>query len=138
MEFGQAYCKDLLKIIPMKFNLHFSELHSIYYQFLNLKKSQNFKSANKIEKKSCRNSFGPALGPRPHGLSLAQWPIRHGRPTTSGRGARAHWCGQCGHTPRGGMATADASTAGPGFSLHCELPRDIDGLPGKERRMGSH
>jgi hypothetical protein len=48
-EFGQGYCKDLLKIIQMKFNLHFSELHLIYYQFLNFKQiSQNFKSENEI------------------------------------------------------------------------------------------
>jgi hypothetical protein len=52
IRFGQAYCIDLLKIILMKFRLHFSELHLIYYQFLKFEQiSQNFKSENDIEKK---------------------------------------------------------------------------------------
>jgi hypothetical protein len=34
IEFGQAYCKDLLKSILWKFTLYFSEFYSIYYEFL--------------------------------------------------------------------------------------------------------
>jgi hypothetical protein len=33
-EFGQVYCKDLLKRIPKKFTIHFSKVYSIFYGFL--------------------------------------------------------------------------------------------------------
>jgi hypothetical protein len=51
MRFGQSYCIDLLKTIPMKFSLHFSELYIIYYQFLKFKQiSRNFKSEKNWKK----------------------------------------------------------------------------------------
>jgi hypothetical protein len=37
IEFGQSYLNDLLIMIPMKFILNFFELHSIFYEFWNLK-----------------------------------------------------------------------------------------------------
>jgi hypothetical protein len=36
-EFGQSYCKDLLKRITKKFSLYFFKFYSIFYGFLNLK-----------------------------------------------------------------------------------------------------
>jgi hypothetical protein len=57
----------------MIFSVHFSELYLIYYHFLKFKQiSQNFKSEKNWKKGNHSNSFGPALGPRPHGLCLAQ------------------------------------------------------------------
>jgi hypothetical protein len=50
-------------------------------------------------------------------------------------------CPACGHRARdrhGGAAATVAAVGGPGFGLHGELHRDMGGLPGKERRMGSH
>jgi hypothetical protein len=37
IEFGQSYCKDLLKRITRKFSLYFFKFYSIFYGFLNLK-----------------------------------------------------------------------------------------------------
>jgi hypothetical protein len=37
MEFGQAYCKDLLKRILKKFISYFSEFYFVFFKFLNLK-----------------------------------------------------------------------------------------------------
>jgi hypothetical protein len=34
MDFGQAYCKDLLKGIQRKFTLHFCDMYSILYKLL--------------------------------------------------------------------------------------------------------
>jgi hypothetical protein len=34
MEFGQPYCKDLLKGIQRKFILHFCDMYSILYKLL--------------------------------------------------------------------------------------------------------
>jgi hypothetical protein len=49
-EFGQAYCKDLLKRIPKKIAFHFSKVYSIFYGFLkfirisrNLNRENNFR-----------------------------------------------------------------------------------------------
>jgi hypothetical protein len=44
-EFGQTYCKDLLKRIPKKFTFHFSKVYSIFYGFL--KFIQNSKILNR-------------------------------------------------------------------------------------------
>jgi hypothetical protein len=35
MEFGQAYCQDLLRRIIRKFILYFTKLYFIFYVFLN-------------------------------------------------------------------------------------------------------
>jgi hypothetical protein len=37
-EFGQAYCKDLLKSILNKFISYLSEFYTIYYEFFKLNK----------------------------------------------------------------------------------------------------
>jgi hypothetical protein len=37
MEFGQAYCQDLVKKILYIFILYFSEFYTIYYEFSNFK-----------------------------------------------------------------------------------------------------
>jgi hypothetical protein len=42
MEFGQAYCKYLLKCIPIKFILHFSSFNSFYMYFGTLKEFLEF------------------------------------------------------------------------------------------------
>jgi hypothetical protein len=81
------------------------------------------------------NSVGPLFGPRPGTTGLAQRPKRPDGPSRSAHGAPA----QCAVTALGtSMAATGASADGPGFGLHGELHIDMGGLPGKERRTGSH
>jgi hypothetical protein len=37
IEFGHAYCKDILKRVHTKFTLDFSDVYTIYYEIWNLK-----------------------------------------------------------------------------------------------------
>jgi hypothetical protein len=77
----------------------------------------------------------PLFGPRPSTTGLAQWPKRPDGPSRSAHGAPA----QRAVTMLGtGAAATGASAAEPVFGLHGELHGEMGGLPGKERRMGSH
>jgi hypothetical protein len=40
IEFGQSYCKDLLKRILNKFTLYFSKFYTNFYEYLNLVDSE--------------------------------------------------------------------------------------------------
>jgi hypothetical protein len=51
MEFGQAYCRDLLKRNPRKFMLHFSKFYFILYGFLKfIQISRNLNEKMNLEK----------------------------------------------------------------------------------------
>jgi hypothetical protein len=66
--FGQAYCTYLLKRIPTKFTLYFSEFYTIYYEFLKFKGIMEFEN---FGKEKPMNSNGPKPA---YGLGLPAWP----------------------------------------------------------------
>jgi hypothetical protein len=69
MEFGQAYCKDLLKRVPMKFISYFCEPYYIFYACLNfIRFSENVKEIEKFKNPA---QWWAATGPRPSGYGLA-------------------------------------------------------------------
>jgi hypothetical protein len=62
MEFGQAYCQDLLRRIIRKFILYFTKLYFIFYVFLNFTQiSKNFKRkrVGQIGPEALRWGHGP-------------------------------------------------------------------------------
>jgi hypothetical protein len=71
--FGQAYCTYLLKRIPTKFTLYFSEFYTIYYEFLKFKGIMEFENFGKqnLGKEKLMNSNGPKPA---YGLGLPAWP----------------------------------------------------------------
>jgi hypothetical protein len=50
-DFGQAYCKDLLKGIPENFTLYFSEFAIILYKVWNFQQFHGIKKPEKISEK---------------------------------------------------------------------------------------
>jgi hypothetical protein len=51
MEFGQAYCQDLIKSILQKITMYFSKLYSIFYDFKTLIEFMKIQFRNWFQKK---------------------------------------------------------------------------------------
>jgi hypothetical protein len=72
MEFGQAYCQDVVKIILNKFTMYFSEFYCMFYvcfKFYTIFKT--LKLENRIK---MREQWQADFGLRPQPVGSAQWP----------------------------------------------------------------
>jgi hypothetical protein len=107
IEFGQAYCKDLLKRNTRKFILYFFEFYCIFYEFWNLKgiTPRRHASPRQLASRACALEQSLCSGlPRQHdcqapndaGSSTRSSPIApllHGEPVGQGEaiGASPEW-----------------------------------------------
>jgi hypothetical protein len=83
--FDQADSRDMFKRNPKKFTLYFSEVHSIFYEFLKFEEFLEYLNQNTfLEIEKGMSSSRLVLGPRPHGAGPAHWRTQIGwpKPTT--------------------------------------------------------
>jgi hypothetical protein len=125
MEFGQAYCQDLLKRILYKFILYFYVLYFIFYSFSKfihiseiLKPEKKFKKVGTV----LRRQFGPRIQPRGESCPAGPCP----------RAVTAH----CHHAVARPVRLASGL---PGDKIFTLMTRELPGRwPGKVKAAGAH